>query len=578
MFCYRISHKWWPKLLKISIYFDECPYIISPIEVCDLHYFCINSDVKITDFINFISNIIDTEGSIDATAHAKKLKDFQIEMYSFLVKNEKSLGLTLYISKMLLCDIDLCLKMFIYCQLKHHYEIEAFAQEFFYAASVSDTRVSVINDLIQSWVDLNEPKVLSVSEVNKALDNMKIKNVVVFNMQRNLSIFKSKLSSPYIVYEYSILNDFSVDWDVLGKLRNTFCYIIIEPSLKIAEYNALINTCIINAITPLFILYNTSNAKMNKEMFKRRWIVSLIYVTSFKSAKEYIRETENCLNHDFCQYSKFYDNFQKTIEGIGTKKAPIVNSREESDAGWEVLSTIDKSVFIQLVEELTSGTKLVGSLHYYFFKELEKQGKQDIYWSKYGQLFGITEKYVTMLDINCSKTLLHAYTLQTVPAFYKMLNDAFRIGTEESVSKYRAFFTMLHDSVKKKILRKYVGTVYRGTYFSPEVISNLKLGQQINLSCFTSTSKSQSVAWEFARKTKRNVLLEIELNSKADSNVDIHAENCSRYPEEQEVLLLPFSVFKIMRIFKEENLTLISLTEMIPEYELINLKGIDYNN
>ena len=109
-----------------------------------------------------------------------------------------------------------------------------------------------------------------------------------------------------------------------------------------------------------------------------------------------------------------------------------------------------------------------------------------------------------------------------------MLNDAFRIGTEESVSKYRAFFTMLHDSVKKKILRKYVGTVYRGTYFSPEVISNLKLGQQINLSCFTSTSKSQSVAWEFARKTKRNVLLEIELNSKADSNVDIHAENFVR--------------------------------------------------
>ena len=55
-------------------------------------------------------------------------------------------------------------------------------------------------------------------------------------------------------------------------------------------------------------------------------------------------------------------------------------------------------------------------------------------------------------------------------------------------------------------------------------------------------------------------------------------KNCSRYPEEQEVLLLPFSAFKIMRIFKEENLTLISLTEMIPEYELINLKGIDYNN
>eukprot|EP00826_Nyctotherus_ovalis_P058042 TRINITY_DN7957_c0_g1_i3.p1 TRINITY_DN7957_c0_g1~~TRINITY_DN7957_c0_g1_i3.p1 ORF type:complete len:182 (-),score=68.12 TRINITY_DN7957_c0_g1_i3:94-639(-) len=176
------------------------------------------------------------------------------------------------------------------------------------------------------------------------------------------------------------------------------------------------------------------------------------------------------------------------------------------------------------------------------------------------------------------RCMLHAYTLQTTPAFYKMLNDAFRTGTEESVAKYRAFFSMLHDLVKKGILKKYIGTVYRGTYFNEKSLSQLKAGEKIYSTCFTSTSKSEEVAREFARKAKRNVLLEIELNTAAGTNVDIHEEQCSACPEEQEVLLLPFSNFEIMRVFKEDHLTLVSLKEVVPEYEVVSLKGIEYNN
>jgi hypothetical protein len=137
---------------------------------------------------------------------------------------------------------------------------------------------------------------------------------------------------------------------------------------------------------------------------------------------------------------------------------------------------------------------------------------------------------------------------------------------------------MLHDLVKKGIMKKHIGFVYRGTYFNPNLIETLRPGTKVFSSCFTSTSKNQVIARNFAKKTKRNVLLEIELNNHANSNVDIHTEQCSKYPEEEEVLLLPFASFEIHRVFKEDNLTVISLKELVPEFETVNLKGIEYYN
>jgi len=578
----------WIYLLEVSEYFNECPYIFHGASAKELIEN--TSDKKqVFDSLRFLSQDIKADGKIDIKVHNELLKKLHISLYRAIMDyysaNSILSNKQLYLTRMLLEDIDVCLKVFIFVLFKLQRGCGNLAEEFLHAVIVGDNRVSVLFELWEAWEDKRYYSELNLqgSELEKVLDQITIRNVVLLNLSKTLTPLVPLIEKSFTLFKYYILRDFRTDLDTLAKLRYSFTYIIIEPSLTVSEYNQLIDTCIQNAIIPMFVLYlDSNNKKIAKEMLKPRWIVSFVYCRNLSDIKEYLTQNENNINRDFAQYAKYYDNFKATLsKSRKTHPPPKLlqdDSKAEADGGWEMLSTIDKSVFNQLVEESALGTKLTGSLHYYFLKSLKALNFENIYWQHYPQLFGVTNKYATVLDINCAKCLLHAYTLQTVPAFYKMMNDAFRIGTEESVAKYRSFFSILHDCVKKGILKKHIGFVYRGTYFNKETLDNLIEGKTIYSTCFTSTSKSETVAREFARKAKRNVLLEIELDPRAGTNVDIHEEGCSRYPEEQEVLLLPFSNFLIKRKFKEENIIVISLKEQVPEYEVISIKGIEYGN
>eukprot|EP00826_Nyctotherus_ovalis_P050869 TRINITY_DN6295_c0_g1_i2.p1 TRINITY_DN6295_c0_g1~~TRINITY_DN6295_c0_g1_i2.p1 ORF type:complete len:622 (-),score=147.62 TRINITY_DN6295_c0_g1_i2:56-1690(-) len=531
-----------------------------------------------------LATILDKEGTIDFASYLNLLKQQQIFLYTairnYCHKTLKTNKET-FLMKMLLEDLDLCLKVYVYTVFNTHAEFEGVDEEFLHAAAVSDTRISVLLELWETWKEQNSKAILLPGAINE----VEIKDIVMFNAGHLLSRMQLKdlLAPEYMVHEFLHIKSFKLNNEIQKQLSFRFCYFIITPRVTLAEYSILIDLCIKNAITPLFILYITSNELViDKEMFKSRWIVNFVYCRSINRIAEYIQDLEINLSGDLIRYSKFYDNFKATLgdyrETGGSNTKLTEGDGTELDGGWEVLSAIDKRVFNQLVEESALGTKLTGSLNYCLLKDFKARNQEMEYWRSYAQLFGVTNKYMTLPDVNCAKLLLKAYTVQTLHPFYKMLNDAFRAGTEESVGKFRAFFFTIHDGIKKGILKKYLGFVYRGTYFNSASLQTLTEGERIYSTCFTSTRKQESVAREFARKTNRNVLLEIELNLRAETNVDIHSEQCSKYPEEEEVLLLPFSCFEIVSIFKEERLTLISLREVVPEYETMNLEGIEYGN
>eukprot|EP00826_Nyctotherus_ovalis_P035363 TRINITY_DN3035_c0_g1_i2.p1 TRINITY_DN3035_c0_g1~~TRINITY_DN3035_c0_g1_i2.p1 ORF type:complete len:833 (+),score=208.09 TRINITY_DN3035_c0_g1_i2:334-2832(+) len=577
--------KYWIYLLEVAEYFNECPFIVPGASIEELESLNVD-DNQLFIALEAMSLAIKTKNEIDFKGYNKCLKELHAALYRAIVKyhrkNSIIKGGPLYLTRMLLQDIDVCLKVYLYVSFKLQANCESLAQEFLHAAIVGDNRVSVLFELWEAWEDRDYRSELYIEEsrLNTVLRQIAVKNAVMLNLGKTLGPVYSFVKKSCMLREYFIFRDFRTDFDTLAKLRYSFTYFIIEPSLSVSEYNQLIDTCIQNAITPLFVLYLPSNTmKIAKEMLKPRWIVSFAYCRTPSEVLDYLRQNETNLNRDFAQYSKYYDDFKATLANSRQLVPPPRKLQDsEADGGWEMLSSIDQSVFNQLVSESALGTRLTGSLHYYFLKALKSQNAEDIYWANYPHLLGVTNKYVTVPDINCAKCLLRAYTLQTAPAFYKMMNDAFRAGTEESVAEYRAFFSIMHDLVKKGALRKHIGFVYRGTYFSEATLGQMIEGKTIYSTCFTSTSKSESVAREYARKTKRNVLLEIELDPHADTNVNIHAEECSRYPEEQEVLLLPFSNFLIKRIFKEDNITIVSLKEVVPEYEVISIKGIEYGN
>ena len=89
-------------------------------------------------------------------------------------------------------------------------------------------------------------------------------------------------------------------------------------------------------------------------------------------------------------------------------------------------------------------------------------------------------------------------------------------------------------------------------------------------SAFWSATKKESVAKNFLKQNYKNALI-ITKGGK-QNNIDIHLENMSRYPNEEEVLFLPFCSFKITSFdkVKEGNLNYYRIIlENISDFSLI---------
>ena len=104
-------------------------------------------------------------------------------------------------------------------------------------------------------------------------------------------------------------------------------------------------------------------------------------------------------------------------------------------------------------------------------------------------------------------------------------------------------------------------------------------------SAFWSSTKKESVALNFLKKANyKNGLIIVE--GDLNNNVDIHLEEISRYPKEEEVLFLPFCKFKIKNFEKvnEHNLSFYKLilekddtdSSIIEPYDKYNIDSLNF--
>ena len=140
---------------------------------------------------------------------------------------------------------------------------------------------------------------------------------------------------------------------------------------------------------------------------------------------------------------------------------------------------------------------------------------------------------------------LYAYTLEEKDgkSFYSFMNNDFRSGNANKISRYLTMLRSIYDLIKKKCLMSYSGDVYRATYFKQELIDEIKPGKRMFNASLWSSSKKLDVAKKFLFKYKKNILLRTKV--KEGSNIDIHLEKLSQYPSEEEILFLPFCTFEI---------------------------------
>ncbi|CAF1063026.1 unnamed protein product [Adineta steineri] len=161
-------------------------------------------------------------------------------------------------------------------------------------------------------------------------------------------------------------------------------------------------------------------------------------------------------------------------------------------------------------------------------------------------------------------------------AFYKLLNEQLALASKSDIdtsnfcTRFVYEFDMKSDQLEK---RAYTGQTFRGALMSESDIEQYKelttKGENgvIALRAFTSTSRIRDVAMHFLKPQvgKKRVLYVFNIPNRSNGIVSV--QDISRFPDEEEVLIIPGNLFTISSVRKDEDF---DLTEIHLEH--INTK------
>jgi hypothetical protein len=156
--------------------------------------------------------------------------------------------------------------------------------------------------------------------------------------------------------------------------------------------------------------------------------------------------------------------------------------------------------------------------------------------------------------------------------FYEILNKQLALVSEDDnktahfCDRFICEFNMKSDQLEK---RAYAGQTFRGVSMNDsdvEVYEELTINNKkgiIATKTFTSTSKNKKVALKFAKaKRKEHKPVLFVFNIPNPCNTIVSVKNISRYPQEEEVLIIPGNLFRVERVAKNPDLTEIHLEHM----------------
>ncbi|CAF1509477.1 unnamed protein product [Adineta ricciae] len=170
---------------------------------------------------------------------------------------------------------------------------------------------------------------------------------------------------------------------------------------------------------------------------------------------------------------------------------------------------------------------------------------------------------------NSIELLLHLYTLET-PFYHQLKEDCLPL----------ALPIFIHLPKLKE--RYFKGRVYRGMHLTYEQLLGYQLamettGTLLQTRSFSSTSKNRLIAEQFAYETTKNtnqdlhVLFIFDFPEYCDQAINLSRVSpdipcLSEYEDEEEVLILPWTLFEVTRVRKasnEDDFYTINLTNII---------------
>ena len=118
------------------------------------------------------------------------------------------------------------------------------------------------------------------------------------------------------------------------------------------------------------------------------------------------------------------------------------------------------------------------------YKLYQENNCLDLFIKYYGNYFWselIVEQSANSIIL--SKMFLYAYTLEenNGKSFYYMINNDFRSGDAEKISRYLPTIKRIFDLIRGEYLKSYSGEIYRAAYFKQELINAIKPGKKCSM-------------------------------------------------------------------------------------------------
>jgi hypothetical protein len=145
-----------------------------------------------------------------------------------------------------------------------------------------------------------------------------------------------------------------------------------------------------------------------------------------------------------------------------------------------------------------------------------------------------------------ASTIFRIWSLEGEEKYYRIINNALLSDNYVVLNKYKSFINDLRKAIKQNPLQESV-TVYRGLRLDPKYVQcEYKIGKLFLWPTLSSTSRNKDITSKFG-----NYTFEINISTKDGYTYCADISQYSKYPKEQEVLIYPYSGFRVRNILSD---------------------------
>ena len=271
---------------------------------------------------------------------------------------------------------------------------------------------------------------------------------------------------------------------------------------------------------------------------------SIIYIYDDAELFEIYKENNEQLKPSLLIYLNQYKYFGKLKKDL--LYIDVIDFKSTSEDGWDLFEFDKVNFNFRLTITLGNFNAFVNEVLISMIESYKENNSLDIFCKYYSNYFFLRLQQEFFMNMTAyAKMFLYAYTSEEGDPhknLYCIINDDLRSSIPEKITRHFHLIKLIGGLIKTKRLKCFNGTVYRASFLKNELIKKIKIGLTITNSAFWSATKKLSVAKKFLNENHKNALI---ITEGLNNNVDIHLEEISKYPNEEEVLFLPFCTFKI---------------------------------